>query len=320
MTQKTAHEIDMEAAGWAARLDRGALSEEEETRFQAWIDGDPRRLGAFGRMRALALASEKARALGPHFDAAPMDEPGSVPRRQLLKRGGMIAAGLVLAASAGAALLRPASQRHATAKGETRVVALSDGSVVTLNTQSELAVQFTGTMRKVSLRRGEALFDVAKNAQRPFIVDAGDTQIRVVGTSFLVRRFDAAPVEVLVREGIVEVLRPQMAQSAVRLLANGRAVADHADIATASLAPADLHRALAWKDGLLAFEGQRLAEAAAEFARYSDTRIVIDDEGLAREEIAGLFRATDPIGFARTVAVSLKARIVIGDNEVRLTR
>jgi transmembrane sensor len=86
------------------------------------------------------------------------------------------------------------------------------------------------------------------------------------------------------------------------------------------VAPAEVHRELAWEDGQLAFEGQSLSQAAAEFDRYSDTKIVIDDPALATEEIAGLFRATDPVGFAQTVALSLKARVIIRENEVHLTR
>ena len=77
---------------------------------------------------------------------------------------------------------------------------------------------------------------------------------------------------------------------------------------------------MAWQDGHIAFEGESLAEAAAEFARYSDTRIIIDDPALAQEEIAGLFKATDPVGFAQTIAISLNAHARVGEGEVRLTR
>ena len=77
---------------------------------------------------------------------------------------------------------------------------------------------------------------------------------------------------------------------------------------------------MAWQNGQIAFEGETLAQAAAEFARYSDTRIVIDDPALAKEEIAGLFKATDPVGFAQTIAISLNAHARIGEGEVRLTR
>jgi transmembrane sensor len=83
---------------------------------------------------------------------------------------------------------------------------------------------------------------------------------------------------------------------------------------------AQLHRQMAWQNGQIAFEGETLAQAAAEFSRYSDTRIVVDDPALAREEIAGLFKATDPVGLAKTIAISLNARASIGEGEVRLTR
>ena len=178
-------------------------------------------------------------------------------------------------------------------------------------------------MRSVELVHGEALFDVAKNRTLPFVVAAGDTSVRVVGTSFTVRRLETTPVQVLVREGIVEVFKPTMIDARpLRISANTRAVAavEASDIAARPVPVAQLHRELAWQDGHLAFEGQTLEQAAAEFARYSDVRIVIDDPVLAHEEIAGLFRATDPVGFAETIAISLNARAQVGEGEVRLTR
>src|SRR6185503_12630696 len=93
MAAKTAHQIDAEAADWAARLDRGPLSADDEAALQAWLDGDARALGAFGRMRALALSSERARALGPDFDPASFETAASpeskyVPRRRVMQAGG----------------------------------------------------------------------------------------------------------------------------------------------------------------------------------------------------------------------------------------
>ena len=213
--------------------------------------------------------------------------------------------------------------RFVTGKGETKVVALKDGSVVTLNTASEIHVNYSETLRSVELIQGEALFDVAKNKTRPFVVTAGDTNVRAVGTSFTVRRLEAAPIQVLVREGVVEVFKPAIDAAPIRLAANSMAEApqDIAAVIAARPVPlAQLHRQLAWQKGQLAFEGETLAQAASEFARYSDTRIVIDDPALAREEIAGLFKATDPVGFAQTIAISLNAHARIGEGEVRLAR
>jgi transmembrane sensor len=138
-----------------------------------------------------------------------------------------------------------------------------------------------------------------------------------------VRRLDAGPVEVLVREGVVEVFKPEADAAPVRIAANNRAVAKAGGgsaIAAMSVPAVQVQRQLAWQNGQIAFEGETLARAADEFSRYSDTRIVIDDPVLAHEEIAGLFRANDPVGFAQTIAISLNAHAEVGEGEVRLTR
>ena len=320
--RKTAHQIDTEAAAWAARMDRGPLSGEQEKLVQAWLAEDVRCVGAYGRMRAIALTSERARALGTDFDPAAFETAAvmGMGRRRVLQWGGAIAAMALLGIGGTWQVLRQRG-RFSTGKGETKVVALKDGSVVTLNTASEIQVNYTDRKRSVELIQGEALFDVAKNKSRPFVVSAGDTDVRAVGTSFTVRRLEATPIQVLVREGVVEVSKP--ASAPVRIAANSMAEAPlngQAVIAARAVPPAQLHRQLAWQTGQIAFEGETLAQAAAEFARYSDTRIVIDDPALAREEIAGLFKATDPIGFAQTIAISLNAHAQVGEGEVRLAR
>lgn len=320
MTRKTAQQIDAEAADWAARIDRGPLEPEQDARFQAWMRADVRCAGAYGRVRAIALTSERARALGTNFDPSDFAPPPA--RRTLLWGGGALAASALLAL-AGAWQVLHERGRYSTGKGESKVVTLHDGSVVTLNTESEIRVAYSDTQRGVELIAGEALFDVAKNRALPFVVTAGETTVRVVGTSFTVRRLEDTPVEVLVREGIVEVFKPQTGIAPVRITANTMAVAPlggAAGITARALPVAQVDRQMAWKNGQIAFEGETLAQAVQEFARYSDTRIVIDDPALGREEIAGLFRATDPVGFARTVAISLNARVEVGKGEVRLAR
>ena len=323
MSGKTAHQIDAEAADWAARIDRGPLPSGQEQAFQAWLDGDVRCLGAYARIRAVALATERARALGPDFDPdAFVATPPFLSRRRILQVGGAIAASALVGVGAAWQFLHTRG-RFTTAKGETKVIALKDGSVVTLNTASEILVNYSERQRSVELVRGEALFDVAKNKARPFVVAAGDTSVRAVGTSFSVSRFDAAPVRVLVREGIVEVFKPGALDGRpVRISANTMAMApsDNAGIVAQAIPSVQVRRAMAWQAGQIAFEGETLAQAAAEFSRYSDTRIVIDDPALAREEIAGLFKATDPVGFANTIAISLNAHVRVGEGEVRLTR
>lgn len=326
MARETAREIDAAAAQWASRADRG-LSDSEERELDAWLALDVRRAGAYARARAVALHTERARALGSDYDPADFREVAEAPapfvgfprRRLLFAGGGAIAAGLVGALTIGVQLQ---ARRHVTGRGEVRVVPLEDGSVVTLNTDSKVEVAYSDERRNVRLIEGEALFDVAKDPARPFVVAAGDSEVRAVGTSFTVRRLRDAPVQVLVREGVVEVRRRATAAAPVRAVANTRLVARaaSADMVAVAVPATEVGRELAWREGRIAFEGETLAEAAEEFARYSDTRIRIDDPAIAREQIAGLFQANDPVGFAQAVAVSLDLRAQVGAGEVRLSR
>lgn len=316
---QTAHEIDAAAADWAARADRG-LSPEEAQTLEAWLAGDIRRVGAYAKARAVMLYTDRAQALGRTYDPEAFRAAGAParPSRRLLIGG--TAAAAVAAAVFGVGLrLKPVV--YSTRRGEVRVISLQDGSVITLNTASKVAVSYSERRRDVKLVAGEALFDVAHDQSRPFVVAAGDTQVRAVGTSFTVSHIGATPVRVLVREGVVEVNRPKLA-APVRAAANTRVLApiQAISVESAAVPAAEVGRALAWREGRIAFEGETLAQAAEQFSRYSDIRIVIADAGTANEEITGLFQANDPVGFAQAVATSLDLKTQVGAGEVRISR
>src|SRR5690606_2011811 len=167
-------------------------------------------------------------------------------------------------------------QSYSTRLGEVKVTPLADGSVMTLNTASRVVVTFSDTQRSIRLLEGEALFDVARDAARPFVVAAGEARVRAVGTSFMVRRLGDAPVQVLVREGIVEVSRNagNATPGPVRVAANTRAVESSSSVtpvAAMPVEPAVIRRELAWREGRIAFQGETLGQAAAQFSRYSET-------------------------------------------------
>ena len=318
--RETAREIDAAAALWAVRADAGPLSAAEEAAFEAWLAGDARRVGAYARARAIAVHTERAAALKGFDPAHFVPQPRILNPRVLIAGGG--AAGLAASIAAGVWLARERDYEHfATRLGQVRVVSLADGSIVTLNTASKIAVRYSEVMREVTLIAGEALFDVAHETARPFVVEAGAMLVRAIGTSFSVRRLPRAPAEVLVREGVVEVSQRGQARAPLRLEAHLRAVADaDAPLVATPVADADLGRALAWRDGRIAFEGETLAVAAAEFARYSETRIVFTEAEIAEEPITGLFVSTDPVGFARAVALAFDLDAETREGEVRLSR
>jgi transmembrane sensor len=319
--------IDATAADWIARLDRGPLSQEESQALEAWLSGDARRRGALLRADALSLQSEAARALGPDFDAtqfAPAALPkavaqSSVSRRRMLAwtgAGGLAAASLAMLVVA----VRPAAA-ITTGLGEVRLVTLDDGSTIVLNTQSSMRVRYSDSIRRVELLYGEAYFTVLPDGKRPFVVDLEGHPLRAARGTFRVRKLDDKPVDILVDQGAVSLGEAGTAGAVLMPAQTRLALPEAGPIPAAQPIPADLvSRALAWREGRIAFEGEPLSEAAAEFARYSKTRIEIRDPALAQEPITGLFAASDPIGFSRAVASALDARVEQQADTVILTR
>jgi transmembrane sensor len=324
---KTSQEIETQAAEWVAKRELGSLSPEDETHFEAWLATDTRALGAYCRIEGTLLRVERVGGLA-NDDEHGLDIPKEasdtigVPRmerRRVMMMGGM-AAGIAAVFVAGATVW---GKRHnniyATDIGVVREFSLSDGSVITLNTDSKVLVKYTERMREVHLVRGEALFDVAKNKSRPFVVSAGSAQVRAVGTSFAVSILPQQPTQVIVREGVVEVKAAGAnPNSAVRAKANSRVLVPNGNgLVSVSVAQARVARDLAWQYGQIAFDSATLRDAANEFRRYSNIRIVVDDS-VANRTVTGLFSSNDPIGFARVTAAVLELQVEVSEKEVRL--
>lgn len=327
---ETSAEIDAAAIDWATRVDGGALDEKAQADLDEWLAGDSRRLGAFARARAMFAHASRVNAFGPDFDPDAFleqhgagrgftqevaDEVSTAPQPAPLRRRAFLLGGgaAVAAAAVGAIGIswQAAARTYSTKRGEIRRIPLADGSTMILNTASVARVKFTDRERHVELVEGESLFDVARDRDRPFIVAAGDTNVRALGTSFAVRRLTQEPVKVIVRRGMVEVDRSGApAASARRLSANMLAVSPISTtrITTSTLDPSAVQLALAWRDGMLSFEDITLREAAGQFARYSDIRFSFSDPAIGEETVTGHFAADDPVRFARSTALSLGLR------------
>lgn len=302
------------------------------------------------RMRAIGFQSERAKALGSGFDpnlfttrfAESESSSGNqpflpdldlltssnetahsrlavLPRRNFLWGGGAIAASLALGIAGWS--FYPRGDLYRTALGQTQVVTLADGSVMTLNTDTKVRVRFSDAERLIELDHGEALFDVAHNKLRPFIVAADGASVKAVGTSFTVKKLADQPLAVMVAQGTVELTRVSLA-SPVRVSANNVVTVSDKSVAPkpTKISREEVDRAIAWRAGRIAFEGESLSEASAEFARYSDVKIIIDDPSVGREEITGLFASNDPVSFAQAAATSLGLKAEVGNGEVHLTR
>lgn len=221
-------------------------------------------------------------------------------------------------------------ERYSSGIGEMRRIALVDGSMLLLNTDSEVIVRLTKQQRNIQLARGEALFEVAHDKSRPFIVQANDARVRAVGTAFAVR-VQEAQVEVTVAEGVVEVtdvrsmsgldpIAPSASRVGVeRVTAHERAIISSArPPEVLPIAPAEVERQLAWREGLVSFEGETLLVAVSEINRHNRHQIVIDEPRLASLPIVGVFRATDLQGFAAAAAAALNARATVDGDLIRL--
>jgi transmembrane sensor len=221
-------------------------------------------------------------------------------------------AGLVAAIALAFARFDPFAWRsdtYTTAIGELRSITLEDGSVVDLNTSSTLRTHFTAKQRTVELLRGEAVFKVAKNPQRPFLVATGSTEIVAVGTQFNVYARDARTV-VTVLEGRVRVTdkAPSNRTSATTAVVNQplelspgeqAVIAPHRPIARVKLA--DATPVTSWTERRLIFEDTPLSAAADEFARYNTRMIRIEDPKLRDLRVTGVFDATDPASLVQFV-------------------
>ena len=168
------------------------------------------------------------------------------------------------------------------------------------------------------LRSGEASFRVAHGQKRPFVVEAGDTVVQAVGTDFTVRLEDDGSLSVVVAEGVVRVTGPA---SSPALLRHGEEfVAGEAGSWRAPVEPRELERRLAWREGLIMFNGQRLGDAAAEVSRYGPQTVVIDDPTLARAEFVGAFRVGQAEAFANAAAGAFNAEVIREGDVLHLQR
>ena len=316
----SSEQIDRQAAEWAAKLEGGDLTPEQLGAFDAWLAADIRHLGAYARVESALVRLERLRAVGAGTlrEKTPQLAPAWTRRRMVLT--GSAAACLAAAGFVGVSVFNRQPQRaFSTAIGETRIVPLPDGSMVTLNTDSDMAVNFTESVRRIRLVRGEAFFKVAKNKARPFIVDVNSTEVRAVGTSFTVCALPQRPIQILVQEGVVEVTRTGvLGARPIRAAAETQTVVPlRAPIVTRQVPSPQIARNLAWRYGRIALENETLEDAAVEFGRYSNTRIVVDP-AVANRTVTGRFASNDPVGFAKAAASVLNLHVEVGAEEVRI--
>jgi transmembrane sensor len=217
--------------------------------------------------------------------------------------------------------LGPASAtavQYTTARGEVKNVRLPDGSNMTLDADSIAVGRIGSHGRDVQLQRGRAFFEVMPDQSRPFVVAAAGRSIVAVGTRFDVN-LAAGGLTVTLVEGHVNVGSSRTAQAPVTL-EPGQQYVERLGTATVRTIGASSENAIAWRVGLLNFDDETLAEAAAVMNRYSQYQIVIHDPAVASMKVSGQFRAGDAQRFAAALVDTHKLRVVRRADEIELLR
>jgi transmembrane sensor len=347
-----------EAAQWLVDL-QGEPSQADRERYTDWLRESPLHIAEMIRIARVQHALEgfeewpdlppyvpSPDADRPHVtdrnvvtlptgvaaSASPSD-PDSRKARGPARRRAALAAAVVsscLIVVGAAAWLYPtyAGETIQTDAGERRQIVLTDGSEIYLDPQTRLRINYASASRRVFLGRGRVLFRVAKDPQRPFLVQTDDTVVRAVGTQFAVEK-QSRSVVVTVSEGRVAVFKAAQSDEVIPSAAKGGTTAAGNTYLVANQQVTvestgqqtkpreiDSARVLAWASGKLIFENDTVAHAVEEFNRYNRVQLRVSDPQLAGRPVSGTFNSSEPESFAAFVQLVAGARVTRGNNSV----
>lgn len=349
---KTIADRELEACAWIAKIDGGAATSEDIAKLKAWILEHPENKRAFELFSADFVAvrdllSTVGEAVHDLEDAAKRAGTFSGWIRaakqnwSVMGVGGAVVASLVwgvVIMTAPRTELAPADHLnqtpiyYASNIGQFETIELEDGSSVMLNTDTEISVEYTPYERRVQLVQGEAVFDVAKDPNRPFRVHTNRAVVKAVGTIFSVKSVGGT-VELMVEEGLVEFTSNTIAEltehkeeanlSDSRLVSSGSYTKFESETETLieKTDVAFVERRMAWRSGVLRFDSEPLSEVVSEYNRYITQKIIIDDPELLQLPVAGAF----PIGKTRALIDALEQGFGVkihyqDDDTIRLTK
>ena len=310
-----ADQIIAEASSWVAQLETGNLSRADIAALREWISRSPAHAT---EIRAVAQLSGQLSELTDCLQFVEHERRSRAGVRREIRRPRIIGAFAAMAMLAGIFTIysetfirhTPEAFAFTTLTGEYETHTLSDGSVVKLNTNSRMTIEYTKDERSVILLFGEAFFDVASDPSRPFSVQAGRSRSEALGTSFSVRLDDDfAALSVL--EGVVSFSQNIVSAAAQEnesphsgdiVLNAGQTISiqnDPSPTVTLSasqiqLVPErELMRRLSWREGLIEFSDTPLQEVVEEVNRHIQSPLQIGDDRLSEMRIGGIYRAGD---------------------------
>jgi transmembrane sensor len=351
--------IREEASEWLVAFCEGQVDAAGRQAFDRWLRASPEHVRAYLRISALWESADllaKGRRVdadelvkrasadynvvvlgriesGSDVDAALRASEARSKAHVRTRRHVAVAACLVLfcAMGAGALYWWQLPPRYVTGPAEQRIVQLSDGSTIQLNAQSRVEIHFSAAERGIDLIEGQALFSVARNSARPFVVRSNGTQIRAVGTQFDVYR-KRRGTTVTVVEGRVAIVGPtprlgslpsttevsNQADTPVFVTAGEQAIVTSLEPARASRA--DVAAATAWTRGELVFQATPLRDVVEELNRTSSRHLVIEDATLLNYHVSGVFPYADPAGLNGFLKQRFGVVVEETDHEIHVRR
>lgn len=293
-----------QARYWIVRLASKEMSQRELEDLEAWLAGDESHVGAFARERALwqdlDIASDGlVRRTRPAKGMRPMfwQKRPRVSRRRLVRALPLALAASFIALFYGPSLLIDMQSDFRTTAGETRSIALSDGSTVMLDSATAIAVDMQGQNRTIRILEGRAWFDV-RHESRPFLVEAMDGVTRDIGTAFEVTQQDDS-VQISVTEGAVEV--QGRARGAAHLLKAGER-ARYSDSGVVPLSSRPVSAMASWRKGELLLDQQPVDEAIHQIARYRAAPVWLWGDFGDLPTVSGVFLISRPDEALATIA------------------
>lgn len=317
-SKETIHE---QACLWVSRIDRG-LTDEEKIALQKWVSQTEQHKEQLFEMASLwddLSVMHELSGLFPLQHKPASEDVNSTTNAPWHRHPIAVAASIVLFCTIAIGWLVPsqmqqiqtqseiaAIQVEKTAVGEQKTISLADGSVLHLNTDSYVEIDFQEQQRNIRLLSGEVHFEVAHDKTRPFVVAAGRNSVTAVGTAFNVELISNDDLELLVTEGKVmvqdvnlpiptDVLTKEVEEAHAIYMVSGEKARFSNDVAASvtTVSLDQVQRALSWQQGMLVFEGEPLVEVLAEVSRYTSVEFDIADENLKDIRVAGFFKVGD---------------------------
>ena len=329
-----ASEIQIQAASWHTKIDDGKLSAEDQASFDLWINEKAEHKTAFDEINVISdnlqflsgnILHGKDTELGAAIrEAADLGASYRADKKKFITARYIAAIAASLLVVIGSFWLWqppvPSGGSYQTAIGEQRTVMLQDGSMVTLNTNSEITVAMTEGVRRLHLIRGEVYFDVAKDKNRPFEVAVENAYVVAVGTAFNIKR-QGDKTSVLVTEGVVEVKSNFVPQQIKRptttpperketLVVGEQIIFGEGKFERLQLENNMIDLRISWRKGKIFFDEVSLSEVVEEIQPYMTEKIVIADEDVGRLIAGGMFNVGKMNSFFNALETALPVEIV----------